>query len=175
MIPNGYTEEEMNLLSALPQTIGSAMAFAGSSGLFGTGKEMFASAAGVMEGLKAHPNNTLINAIVPNPQAADRGAEIDRMKKVRDWTVARMKTAGIDSAEKFTAAAVEDAKAANALLAKATPQEAAEYRQWVMQVAEKVANASTEGGFLGFGGERLSQGERDLLGQLQGALGVATA
>jgi hypothetical protein len=33
--------------------------------------------------------------------------------------------------------------------------------------------ASTEGGFLGFGGERLSGGEKQLLGELESALDAA--
>ena len=40
-----------------------------------------------------------------------------------------------------------------------------------MAIAEKVANASTEGGFLGFGGERLSAPEKALLTQIHEALG----
>ena len=35
------------------------------------------------------------------------------------------------------------------------------------------SNAATEGGFLGFGGERLSDNERKLLGEIKTALGVA--
>jgi len=47
-----YTEEELNLLANTPHIIGTAMAFAGSSGLFGTGKEMFVNAQAVMSGVK---------------------------------------------------------------------------------------------------------------------------
>ena len=38
-------------------------------------------------------------------------------------------------------------------------------------IGEKVAQASTEGGFLGFGGERVSEGERQFLSKLDAALG----
>lgn len=167
-------QDERQLLATLPQTIGSAMAFAGRSGLFGTGKEMVASAQGMMAGLKDYPNNELIKAIVPSLGASDRDAEIARVKESRDWAVARMKSKGIDNPEKFSAMALEDVRTAAALLAsKASPQEANEYKAWVMKLAESVANAATEGGFLGFGGERLSEGERKLLGEIKTALGVA--
>ena len=170
-MPINLSEDELQLLSSLPQTIGSAVAFAGSSGLFGTGKELFASAQGLMAGAKDFPDNALIRAIVPDPTAADRGAEMDRAKKTRDWMVARMKAKGVDKPEKFTAIAIEDSAAAAALLdAKASPEEAAQYRQWVTKVAETVANAATEGGFLGFGGERLSAGEKTVIAQIQAAL-----
>jgi hypothetical protein len=61
------------------------------------------------------------------------------------------------------------------LASKSSAEEAAEYKQWALSVAEKVAMASSEGGFLGFGGERLSAGEKQLLGELQAALGTKTA
>jgi hypothetical protein len=37
-------------------------------------------------------------------------------------------------------------------------------------IAERIANASKEGGFLGFGGERVSEGERQFLDRLKGLL-----
>ena len=49
-------------------------------------------------------------------------------------------------------------------------EQAAQYREWALSVAEKVAMASTEGGFLGFGGTRLSDAEKALIEQLKTAL-----
>lgn len=167
------TEDELHLLASVPQMIGSAMAFAGRSGLFGTGKEMFVSAQSVLAGVKDFPNNALIQAVVPDMKAADRNAEIAQARGARDWSVARMKAKGIDSADKFRVQTLEDCRTAAQLLAgKVSAQEANEYKQWAMAVAEKVAMASTEGGFLGFGGERLSAGEKQLLAELKGALGA---
>jgi hypothetical protein len=167
-----YTEEELNLLANTPHIIGAAMAFAGSSGLFGTGKEMFTNAQAVMAGIKDYPNNALIRAILPDAKG-DASAAMDKMKKVRDWGVARMKTKSVDSPGKFQAEAVEDCKAVAALLAaKATPQEAAEYKQWAMSIAEKVAMATTEGSFLGFGGERFSADEKKLFSEIEKAMGT---
>jgi hypothetical protein len=170
-----YTEEELNLLANTPQIIGSAMAFVGNSGLFGTGKEMFANAQSVMAGLKDYPNNELIQAILPNPQG-DSSVAMDKMKKVRDWGVARLKAKNVKSAEAFRDAALEDVKAvADLLAAKSSPQEAEEYKQWSMSIAEKVAMATTEGGFLGFGGERLSVNEKQLLSQFEVVLGIKSS
>jgi hypothetical protein len=167
-------DDELQLLASLPHTIGSGVAFSGSSGLFGTGKELVASTQGLLAGVKDYPGNALIQAIVPDAKAADRGAELEQARKTRDWMSARMKSKGIRSAEQFTALALEDCRAAAALLAsKCTPQEAAEYKAWVGAVAEKVANAATEGGFLGFGGERLSEGEKAFIAQMRSALGVS--
>lgn len=165
------TDDERLLLASLPHEIGSAVAFAGRSGLFGTGKELFTSAQAVLAGARDYPNNELIQSIVPDPKASDRSAEMAEAVKIRDWSTARMKAKGIKSPEAFTALALEDCRAASALLAKLDPAQAAEYRRWALSVADSVAQASTEGGFLGFGGERLSESEKKLIGEVQTALG----
>jgi hypothetical protein len=52
----------------------------------------------------------------------------------------------------------------NALLQqKATPEELAEFREWLRTAAQRAALAATEGGFLGFGGERVSEREQQML------------
>lgn len=165
------SDDELQLLASLPQSIGSAVAFAGRSGLFGTGKEMFASGQALMAGVKDFPGNALIQAIVPDPAAADKKAELDQARQTRDWAMARMKAKGINSAEKLTAQTLEDAREVNQLLdQKVDPAEAAQYREWALSVAEKVAMASTEGGFLGFGGTCLSEAEKTLIEQIKVAL-----
>jgi hypothetical protein len=167
-----FTEEELNLLANTPHIIGTAMAFAGSSGLFGTGKEMLANAQAVMAGIKDYPHNALIQEILPDI-TGDASAAMEKMKKVREWGIARYKAKSVDSAPKFQAEAVNDCQSVAALLAaKATPQEATEYKQWAMSIAEKVAMATTEGSFLGFGGDRFSANEKQLFSQIQNAMGM---
>jgi hypothetical protein len=55
--------------------------------------------------------------------------------------------------------------------AKATPEEAQAFRSWLMECAQRAAEAAKEGGFMGFHAERVSQGEKDMLAQLRSALG----
>jgi hypothetical protein len=103
---------------------------------------------------------------------ADRQAAIEKMTKTRDWVSARFKANGVNSAAALTQQVLADTRTAASLLnSKASPKEAQEYRDWTMAIAEKVANAATEGGFLGFGGERLSAPEKALLEQIRAALG----
>lgn len=167
-----YTEDDRNLLASVPQLIGSAIASASGSGLFGTGKELFANANAVLEGLKSYPDNALIKQLLPDP-SGDRARAVEKMTKTRDWAMARLKARGVDNAEKLRAQVIEDTKAAAALLAiKSSAAEAAEYKQWAMSIAEKVANASTEGGFFGFGGERVTAAEKALINDIRRALGV---
>ena len=53
-----------------------------------------------------------------------------------------------------------------------TAEEALGYKRWVLNVANAVAEASTEGRFLGIGGERVSDKEKTALAKIEGALGL---
>ena len=166
-----YTEDDLNLLSTVPQLIGSAAG----SGLFGTGKELFANANAILDGLKSYPGNALIKQLLPDPKE-DRAAAVEKMRKTRDWAMARLKAKGIDNAEKLRAQTLEDARAAASILgAKASAAEAEEYRQWTLSIAEKVANAATEGGFLGLGGVQVTPAEKSLILDIRKALGASAA
>ena len=49
---------------------------------------------------------------------------------------------------------------------KATPEEAAQYRQFILRVADVVAHAAKEGGVLGIGGKEVSEQEQAVLDEL---------
>ena len=55
---------------------------------------------------------------------------------------------------------------------KATSEEAAAFRRWLMVTAQAAADAAKEGGFLGFGAEQVSKGEQAMLDQLRSTLGA---
>jgi hypothetical protein len=54
---------------------------------------------------------------------------------------------------------------------KATPEEDAAFSQWLITTAQAAADAAKEGGFMGFGATRVSQGEKDMLDRVRSALG----
>ncbi|NJL45011.1 MAG: hypothetical protein HC922_03240 [Leptolyngbyaceae cyanobacterium SM2_3_12] len=56
--------------------------------------------------------------------------------------------------------------------AKVTGAQATYYRQWLMSVAQKVAEAQKEGGIMGIGSSRVSEREADVLKELAAALGL---
>jgi hypothetical protein len=56
--------------------------------------------------------------------------------------------------------------------AKATPEEAEAFRRWLVAAAQAAADAAKEGGFMGFGGEQVSAGERQMMEQVRTTLGV---
>ncbi len=56
--------------------------------------------------------------------------------------------------------------------AKATPDELAAFRQWLLATAQAAADAAKEGGFMGFGAVQVSTGEQAMLDQLRTALSL---
>ena len=77
------------------------------------------------------------------------------------------------STEEARAAMLERVRQALWLVdTKAAPEDAQAYRHYVIGVAEAVAAAATEGGFLGIGGEKISQAERATLEELRTLLGL---
>ncbi len=164
-----YTDDELMLLAAVPQMIGTAVASASASGIIGTGKELFANASALLAGGRIYPHNAVIRQLVPDI-SGDRSQATAWLQKVRDWIAAHLKARGVDSVEKLKDATIEKARTAAALLAaKASPDEAREYKLWAISVAERVAQAATEGGFLGFGGERVTAAERAFIDQVEQA------
>ena len=53
---------------------------------------------------------------------------------------------------------------------KASPEDAAAMREWLLEAAQEAANAAKEGGFLGFHAERVSEGEQRMLDSLRDVL-----
>ena len=53
---------------------------------------------------------------------------------------------------------------------KASPDEVDAYKRFVLTVAEAAANAHKEGGFMGVGGKRVSEGEQAALDEIAATL-----
>ena len=55
---------------------------------------------------------------------------------------------------------------------KATPEEAAAFKQWLLASAQAAADAAKEGGFMGFGATQVSEGEQNMLEKLRTTIGA---
>jgi plasmid stabilization system protein ParE len=159
-----FTTDEWNLLRLVPAMVASGTSAAEPSGLFGSIKEAAAGAAGLGEAVKAHAALELFAAFgadrsipgMPDPATligeGPREAQLEHLKN----------------------AVLERVRSAVDLVAqKATPAEAQAYRQLLVDVARKAAEASKEGGFLGFGGTRVSDKEKAFISQVAQAAGIA--
>lgn len=165
-----YTEEEWEIVSSTPQLVGVAMAGAGSSGLVGSTKEMFASARGMMSARKDYEGNRVLQSILPDTTSPSKA--MDDAKAQRTIVMERLKENGVKSAEDLQNLILKDCEKAVEILEKnESPDVVAGYKKMVLELAEKVANAAKEGDFLGFGGERFSEKEQKLFDRLKSRLG----
>jgi len=153
---NDFTPEEWNVLRDAPHTVGLAVAVAGASGMIGTMKEAWSSAAAVLDGLKAE--NPIIQGLAAKEEIKAAQAKLQESVRAGEYKTVQQRVMDL---------AAQSAHDAIALLqAKGTPSDVDAYRTYLKGVAERVANAAKEGGFLGFGGERVSEGERAMLQRL---------
>ena len=165
-----FTEDEIFLLTTTPMQIGTVMAFAEGSGL-GMVKEMYASSKTFINGVKEYPDNEIISGVLPN--IGDFKEAMAKSKEIKNDAVARLKELGIDSSEKLRVQLIKDSEeVAKILNDKASQEEASEYKAWAMSIAENVSKAAKEGGFLGIGGTRVSDGEIQAFAEIASALGT---
>ena len=68
--------------------------------------------------------------------------------------------------------AAQLAKIPAILEGKVPAHQAEGFKKWLLGIAGKVANAATEGGFFGLGGERVSAAETAAINELASSLGV---
>lgn len=85
-----------------------------------------------------------------------------------------------DLKEKLTGGKPADIKAkcvdtlrqVGALVDSRAPGDAAAFKGWLRQISQHVAEAATEGGFLGIGGVAVSETEKATPAEISGALGL---
>ena len=154
-----FTPDEWKLLLESAMMAGIAVTAADPSGLWGTLKESFASVQTLASGKTG--SSDLIKALVSDFETSEgRGIARDGLKeKLKGSQPGEIKTKSIDALRQ--AAALLDAKA---------PQDAAAVKAWLRQVSHNVAEASKEGGFLGFGGVQVSDAEKATLTEIDAAL-----
>jgi|KBSMisStandDraft_5_1062788.scaffolds.fasta_scaffold594716_2 hypothetical protein len=156
---NDFSASDWKTLRDSQYLVGLATLMADSSG-FGTIKESMALAQGIMENQAS--NFPFIRDLTSK---AEMAAAQGGLKQRLEDPEARPTKEGI---RRLTLDEVEEA--VSILKGKASAEELDAYRKLIYGVAEKVANAASEGGFLGFGGTRVSSGEQGFLEELRNTL-----
>jgi hypothetical protein len=155
-----YSDEEWGLLVGLPQAV---MIAAISAEDDGSRRSQAESAAG-LDAISAGRDSG--SALVQ-----DVATElVDRLGEPEPGEAATV----VDLAGRAgTSDVLDRAREVAALLsAKAGPGEAAAYKHWLKGIAEQVVNAAKSGGFLGIGGEWVSEAEQHFVDELKVILGV---
>lgn len=155
-----FASEEWRVLRDTPHFVGMSVAMAGASGLFGTISEMFAAGKIIAE--TTGGSSELLRAVLERDELKESQSHLREESKSQDprtlanWVLQE--------------AATHCRRSMEILAAKGAPGEKETYAEFLNSMAKRVADASTEGGFLGFGGERVSAKEREALAVLRDAL-----
>jgi len=157
-----FTADEWSLLCKSPMLAGMVVVAASPSGPFGVIKEMVAMGKLVAE-TKAKGGDGLISAVV-NEITTREGIERAKPTDIQG-----------KSPDQARAYALDQLKQVAALLRQKAPGDATAFSQWLQEVAERVASAAKEGGFLGFGGTLVSEQEKAALRDTAAALGIQAA
>ena len=160
-----FTPEEWTKLLESPMMAGLAVTAAEPSGLWGLLKESLSSGWALLEAKTSGPTE-LIKAL-----ATDFGTSEGRTA-ARDGVQARLSGSKPTEIRDKAIAALRDAAA---IVDAKAPAEAAAFKDWLKQIAQKTAEASTEGGFLGFGGVQVSEAEKATLAEIASALGTSAS
>ncbi len=153
-----FTEEEWVRVRRAPFIAGVAISLADPGGPIELAKESSAA-------LKSATNPPSREQLL-----ADIALDVQAMSQERQNPLSGFKpTQDSDPREQI----VEELGAATAIVSsKATAEETAAFKQWLLTTAQAAADAAKEGGFLGFGAVQVSEGEQNMLEKLRTALGA---
>ena len=154
------TQEWFQVMTG-PGRAGAAVVAASPSGLTGLLAEAQAIAASIRESVSKTGRTPLMEAM-----AADllgTGPSRDEIKEMQGERPHNLQET-VDQNVQAVRQAVW------LVSAKTSPEDARAYQDMLMQVAERTAQAAKEGGFLGIGGEQVSDKEREVLAELQGVI-----
>jgi hypothetical protein len=158
---SNFTPEEWTRLLEAPMMAGMAVSAAEPSGLFGMLKESFATGKLLVQAKTDASANALVKAVAADYETAEgRKAASEGL---------RAKLGGGQPGE-IKAKALDALRQVAALLAAKAPGDAAAFKAWLAQISQSVAEASKEGGFLGFGGVQVSEAEKATLAEISTAV-----
>jgi hypothetical protein len=123
----------------------------------GTLRESLAMGRVYQDARQHHGESELLDELVKSPPAIDPD---------------RVREAGGDVA---ALTSKQLSEAISLLEHKATPEEVDAYKRFVMTLAQAVASAHKEGGFLGIGGKEISDAENQALDEISKSLGAPPA
>ena len=133
------------------------------SGLWGTLKESMVAGRELLQAKHDAGSNELINAVAADFETSEgqTAAREGLRAKLTGSKPAEVRSKAVAAVRE--AAALVDAKA---------PGDAPAFKAWLRHISQAVAEASKEGGFLGFGGVQVSDAEKATLAEISGALGL---
>jgi hypothetical protein len=123
----------------------------------GTLRESLAMGRVYRDAREGHGASELLDELIKSPPAIDQSELRGSVPNIAEVADKRLRDA------------------MGVLTPKATPEEIDDYKKFVMTVAQAVASAHKEGGFLGIGGTEISDAENQALDEISAALGSPPA
>lgn len=155
-----FTAEEWQQIITAPQMAAIYITLSSPSGIVGSVKEMMAFPKLILEATKTSTGNSLIDAL-----ASDFKAKIEKLEKVELPFTSK-------KPDEMKSQCLQACRSLAWMLAAKNIPEAEGFKQWIYKVAQLSAESAKEGGFLGFGGTRVSEAEVAALKDLAETLGI---
>jgi broad specificity phosphatase PhoE len=159
-----FTDEEWTRLKRAPLVAGMAISLADPGGPIEAVKETAATLKTALRAAEGGGRGELVDAIARDVAEDAR----QRRSALAGFNPSKGATAGVEI--------LDELGEVNRIVSqKATPQDAAALREWLLAAAQEAANAAKEGGFLGFHAKRVSEGEQRMLDRLSEVLAAPSA
>ena len=159
-----FTDEEWTRLKRAPFVAGMAISLADPGGPVEAFKETSATLKTVLAGAERGDHGELVREIAR--EATDDARQ--HKNPLGGFKPAKGATAGVEI--------LDELGDVNRIVSeKASPEDAASVRAWLLDAAQAAANAAKEGGFMGFHAERVSEGEQRMLDSLRETLAAPPA
>ena len=158
-----FNPDEWSKILQSTMLAGIAITAAEPSGLWGALKEAFASSSALAAAKSNTSSSELIKAVVSDFETKEGRASIQE--------ALRQHLAGAKPADAVQRS-LANLRDVSAILDAKAPQDAAGFKTWLRAISQNVADASSEGGFLGIGGVKVSEAEKATLAEISKALGT---
>ena len=161
-----FKPEEWTKILESTMLAGMAVSAAEPSGLLGALKEAVASSSTLAAAAKSDAGaNELVKAVVSDFETKEGRAAVQE--------ALRQQLAGAKKPGDVVQRSLANLKEVSAILNAKAPQDAAGFKAWLQTISKNVAEASSEGGFLGIGGVKVSEAEKATLADISKALGTS--
>src|SRR3954449_4121766 len=159
-----FTEEEWTRLKRAPFVAGMAISLADPGGPIEAFKETSATLKSVLAAAEGGEHGELVGELAREGSGDAR----QRKNPLGGFKPTSGATAGVEI--------LDELRAVNRIVSeKASPEDAASVRAWLLETAQAAADAAKEGGFMGFHAERVSEGEQRMLDSLAETLAAPPA
>ncbi|WP_027892612.1 hypothetical protein [Calidithermus chliarophilus] len=147
-----YTPEEWATLARAPFMTGLIITLASPSGITGLLGESMVVTRSIISASQSHSTDPLLMSL------------IEDIKNTRGKIAQPAERLTVENARPTAEATLRQVSAI--LAQKATPQEAAAFKEWLRDIAHDAAEAAKEGGFFGIGGVQVNEAEKAALARV---------